>query len=163
MKFILTEKGKIMQSQLLLGEKLVFTKAEAGGEYSSVPSKLLSVQNKKQNAQIESVEADGAKVVISLLLTNVDVSEEYVMKQLGIYAKTENSQEEILFIVGQDSYGEIVPANTERIVTYHHRISMVQSNAYAVEVVINSGDLVSKEYLQENLGKLIEYGDLISD
>jgi hypothetical protein len=160
--FVITEKGREIQAKLLEGGRLIYTKAEAGADYSASPTKLLAVQSPKQSVQIESVDVEDGNVKLVLLITNVDLSEEYLLKQIGIYAKTDDSDEEYLIIIGQDLNGERIPANTDRIVQYYHTLTMTTSNAYSVEVAVNSADLVNKKLFYSELEKKVDSdgGDL---
>ena len=55
MKFKLTDLGKLMEAQLTAGSKPIITKIEASDAYSSNDGALLSVQNKKQDLEIEEI------------------------------------------------------------------------------------------------------------
>ena len=147
MKFELTDLGKKLLSSLQAGEQIVFTKAEASAEYSSAPKSLLSVQNVVQSVQLEGVEVDSAsgKAKLHLTLTNIGVDTEYDVKQMGIYAKiASGSGTEILYLIGQDSHGERVPAITEKEVEFDYSIQFEWDDSYEIKTDISENDFLKK-------------------
>lgn len=146
MKFQLTDLGKNLLSSLQAGERLIFTKAEASAEYSSSPQSLLSVQNKVQDIQIEGVQIDqeSKRAKLKMTLTNIGLNSEYDLKQLGVYAKAA-AGEEILYLVGQDSRGERIPAITDKEVEFDYSIWFNYDDAYEIIVSISGNDFLKKQ------------------
>lgn len=161
MNWVLTQQGRRFNSELQAGDTVTYTRAEASAEYSSNPDALLSIQNKKQDVQLEAVDVVDGKTVLALLVTNLGITSDYIMKQVGIYARSGKTGEEILYIVGQDRYGEMVPAYTDQIVRFKHTLQFSIDNAYNVEIAVNINDFVTKGYLQKNVEQLIEGNDFI--
>ena len=150
MEFILTKKGADLLSKVMGGAKLTFTKAESGADISQSPADLASVPNKKQTLQLNKmIEKEGLKG-ISLTLTNLEVKAEYRLRQIGIYAKTE-STEEVLFLIGQDETGERIPAITDREIETEYEVYIKNSSSYQMSLNISSNSFVRKEAIVDNL------------
>lgn len=165
MDFIITEAGKRLQSKLIAGSTIVFTKAESSDAYSSNPSVLTSVQSKKQKLQIDSVslEPTTQKVKLTITLSNLSVNEEYRLKQIGLYAKADN-ESEILFAVGQDETGEKIPAITAGEVEYDYVLYFKFDNAYNISMDIDINDFVKRSELIKVTKQLVgQKGGTISD
>ena len=153
MKFTLTDAGKELMASLIHGDPLTFTKAEAGAEFSQEPGKLLAIHDSKQTLQIDAVEIKEQKAVLKMTLTNVAVDTEYILKQIGIYAKGKGS--EVLFIVGQDTVGERVPAAADQEVEHDYEGIFAVDTAYEIRAEINANDFIKKKEAYQLLdGKL---------
>ena len=137
MKFYLTEAGSKKLSEIVAGSVMTITKAVASDIVSTEPKKLAEIPGKKQSIQINSVNIDNGIAVLKLTLSNLEVNQEYQLKQIGIYASF--GTEEILFIVGQDKAGERVPAISDREIEYDYQISFAFDTASEIKryVVIN--------------------------
>lgn len=149
MKFILTDAGKMMESQLVVGSKPIITRIEAGDTYSPNPESLQSVINKKQLLQVETIDVVDGKSCITFLLTNLELAEEYWVKQIGIYAKQNEGADEILYLIGQDVTGELVPAPEDRVVEYIYKLNLATDNAYDMSFVVNITDFARKQQVLE--------------
>ena len=154
MKFKLTDMGRVMEAQLVAGSKPIITKIEASDAYSSNEGALLSVQNRKQELEIQEIAVIEGASHLKFVLHNVGLAEEYMLRQIGIYAKQDEDAEEILYIIGQDKAGERVPASTEKHVDYEYDLMINTDNAYEVQVVVKPSFFATKEELNETNAKV---------
>ena len=142
MKFYLTEAGSRKLASIVTGSTIIITKAISSDIVSSEPKRLVEIAGRKQSLQVNSVNIENNVAVVKLTLTNLDVTEEYQLKQIGIYARF--GTEEILFIVGQDRVGEKVPAIAEREIEYDYQISFAFDTAADVKISVSSNDFIKK-------------------
>ncbi len=150
MNFVLTNRGKEYMAAVNAGIKtLSFTRAAAGSGYSSSLELLSEVVDEKQNLQLDEVTIEGEYTFIHCVLTNLELETEYVLKQIGLY--TYDGEEEILIIIGQDVYGDRIPAITEKEVEYLYNIGMRVSNAAEVTFDFSVNDFLRKKYFYEHL------------
>ncbi len=149
MKFKLTDLGKVMEAQLTAGSKPVITRIEASDAYSSNEGALLSVQNKKQDLEIEEIAVIEGASHLKFILHNVGLEEEYILRQVGIYARQSEDSEEILYIIGQDKSGERVPASSEKLVEYEYDLTIHTENTYEAQVVVKSSYFATKGEMEE--------------
>ncbi|RKJ01309.1 hypothetical protein D7X87_20620 [bacterium D16-54] len=164
MKFKLTDLGKWMEAQLLAGSKPIITKIEASDAYSSNEGALLSVQNKKQDLEIQEIAVIDGASHLKFVLHNVGLTEGYMLRQIGIYAKQTEESEEILYIIGQDKTGERVPASNEKQVEYEYDLMIHTENTYEANVVVKGSYFATKGEMEELDGKKVDAsGGNISD
>lgn len=142
MKFYLTEAGSKKLSEVVAGSVMTITKAVASDIVSNEPKKLAELPGKKQSIQINSVNIDNGIAVLKLTLSNLEVNQEYQLKQIGIYASFDT--EEILFIVGQDKAGERVPAISDREIEYDYQISFAFDTASEIKISVSANDFIKK-------------------
>ncbi len=142
MKFYLTEAGSKKLSEIVAGSVMTITKALASDIVSNEPKKLTEIPGKKQSIQINSVNVDNGIAVLKLTLSNLEVNQEYQLKQIGIYASF--GTEEILFIVGQDKAGERVPAISDREIEYDYQISFAFDTASEIKISVSANDFIKK-------------------
>lgn len=142
MKFYLTEAGSRKLASIVTGSTITITKAISSDIVSSEPKRLVEMAGRKQSLQVNSVNIENNVAVVKLTLTNLDVTEEYQLKQIGIYARF--GTEEILFIVGQDRVGEKVPAIAEREIEYDYQISFAFDTAAEVKISVSANDFIKK-------------------
>lgn len=142
MKFYLTEAGSRKLASIVTGSTITITKAVSSDIVSFEPKRLVEIAGRKQSLQVNSVNIENNVAVVKLTLTNLDVTEEYQLKQIGIYARF--GTEEILFIVGQDRAGEKVPAISEREIEYDYQISFAFDTAAEVKISVSANDFIKK-------------------
>lgn len=128
MKFILTEKGKELQAQVEAGLQLVISRIAVSSELSDQPGKLEAVPSEVQELQIDGVAPDGDRAVITAALSNMQVDESYMLHMIGVYALDE-SGDEILFLIGQDTVGDEIKPGVEEEIILEYNIALKVSNA----------------------------------
>ncbi len=149
MKFILTEKGKELQAQVEAGLQLVISRIAVSSELSDQPGKLEAVPSEVQELQIDGVAPDGDRAVITAALSNMQVDESYMLHMIGVYALDE-SGDEILFLIGQDTVGDEIKPGVEEEIILEYNIALKVSNAEQVIFCRNLDDYVRKSQFYEH-------------
>lgn len=160
MKFYLTEFGSRKLSEVVAGSVMTITKAVASDIVSNEPKKLAEIPGKKQSIQINSLNIDNGIAVLKLTLSNLEVNQEYQLKQIGIYARF--GTEEILFIVGQDRVGEKVPAISEREIEYDYQISFAFDTAAEIKISVSANDFIKKVDAINLLDRKVDKTDFVN-
>lgn len=156
MIFCLTNAGKGYMARVNAGEIVMhLTKVAAGAGTSSYPEILTSVVDEMQQIQLDAVHSDGEYTMIECVLTNLELDQEYILKQLGIYAT--DGEEEMLVIVGQDLYGDRIPVLADKEVEYQYNIGMRVSNAAEVVFDFSVNDFLRKKYFYEHCDEFERY------
>ena len=150
MKFVLTEQGIGLQTKVEAGLQLVIHRMAASSGMSENPQKLTVIEPECQELQIDSITADGDRAVITAALSNIGVTESYIVHQIGVYALDENG-DELLFIVGQDATGDEIKAGTEEENVIEYNIALKVSNAGQVVFNRNLDDYVRKRQFYEHV------------
>lgn len=157
MIFCLTNEGKKYMARVNASEiTMHLTRAVAGSGSSSYLDILTSVVDEQQQIQLDAVHAEGEYTFIECVLTNLELSREYVLRQLGIYAVDEDGEEKLI-IVGQDQYGDRIPVLSEKEVEYQYSIAMRISNAAEVTFDFSVNDFLRKKYFYEHCEEFEEY------
>lgn len=145
MDWILTNEGSTLMTKAVTGGNLVFTKAETGTGSSSAPAFLTQVIGKQQDLHIDVVQ-EGSDCKITCLLNNYQVEEGYILKQIGIYAKLADDEDDILAIIGQQSGEQIHPA-AEGEAEYEWITLLKVSGTSSITVEGGAGSLALKKDL----------------
>ncbi|MBO5155261.1 MAG: hypothetical protein J6C00_13055 [Eubacterium sp.] len=99
---VITEEWEKLQILNMTGEQIEFTKLEVGsGLYSDEEatkealSQRTSLKDRKQLFGISSMDVsdDGKTLIFSSMITNVDLDEEYTIRELGLYARIKDQPE----------------------------------------------------------------------
>lgn len=152
MKYILTNAGMEIKANMEAGSNLHFTKVETGETYSQIPEELKSVPNAKQILGIEDITVKDKNIaVVEIILSNIEVTEKYYIKQMGLYAINPATGEEVLYIIGQDIRGEEVPAIADKEVQYMYYINIKAGNAASVTFSVSGEDFVRKKTFLEHI------------
>ena len=160
MKFYLTEAGSRKLGDLITGSTITITKVIASDIVSNDPKRLVEVPGRKQSVQINSVSVENGFAVLNLTLTNLEVTEEYQLRQMGIYARF--VAEEILFIVGQDRVGEKVPAISEREIEYDYQISFAFDTAAEIKISVSANDFIKKADAISLLDRKVDKNEIVN-
>lgn len=159
MNFCLTNAGKEYMAMVNAGEiKMHLTRAVTGSGNSSYLDILTSVVDEKQQIQLDAVRSEREYTFIECVVTNLELDQEYVLRQLGIYA-SDGSEEDKLIIIGQDKYGDRIPILTEKEVEYQYNIGMRVSNAAEVTFEFSVNDFLRKKYFYEHCEEFEQYKD----
>lgn len=161
MNFCLTNIGREYMARVNAGEiTMHLTRAVTGSGNSSYLDILTSVVDEKQQIQLDAVRSEEEYTVIECVVTNLELDEEYVLRQLGIYA-ADGSGEDKLIIIGQDKYGDRIPVLSEKEVEYQYNIGMRVSNAAEVTFDFSVNDFLRKKYFYEHCEEFEQYKESI--
>lgn len=147
MNYILTERGirylTRVNSQII---NMHLLRADVGPGFSENPDLLTTIADKKQGLQIDGISAETDMATIHCTLTNLNVAEEYYLRQIGIVAWDPERGREELIIVGQDEEGDRIPAISEREVQYLYNIGVRVSNTANITFDSDTNDFLRKKY-----------------
>lgn len=114
-----TNAGSEMFVETISGQKMLLASAK-GGAGTSTTEELktaTAVKDEKQTLallEVEDVQTDnGSGKRLGVQITNGNVTESYILHQIGIFGKLEGDEADTLMIVMQDDHGIEVPDNTE--------------------------------------------------
>lgn len=124
MDYILTNNGAVLMTQVAAGRTLLFTRTESGGGYSASPAMLQSVIDKKQDMFLDEVTYENKQAVVKTVLSNMQLEEEYQLRQVGVYAKLEGDETDTLLIIGQQYNGEKIPSYQDGIMQIEYNIAI---------------------------------------
>lgn len=157
MQFSLTNAGKEYLAKVNAGGMAFhLTRAVTGSGSSASLEILAGVVDEKQQIQLEEVRAEGEYTHIVCVLTNLEWEQEYVLRQIGLYA-ADGSGQESLVIIGQDPYGDRIPSIHEKEVEYQYNIGMRVSNAAEVTFDFSVNDFLRKKYFYGHLEEFEDY------
>ena len=112
----ITAEGHALQAALVgTGKGLVFTRAASGaGLAAGTLEEQTAVTDERQALSLQPAQVlEGAKVRVRAVLVNTGLSAGYTMRQLGFYARAEDSGDEVLYALVQDEAGDPIPAAAE--------------------------------------------------
>ena len=112
----ITTAGHALQAALVgTGKGLVFTRAASGaGLAAGTLEEQTAVTDERQALSLQPAQVlEGAKVRVRAVLVNTGLSAGYTMRQLGFYARAEDSGDEVLYALVQDEAGDPIPAAAE--------------------------------------------------
>lgn len=148
---VITEKGIKLQAKLIKGAALKITKIKTGtGRVETVDLRSQTeVSGVKQELSIQEIKQGEDEVVIPVLLSNVNVTESYILYQVGFYVQ-DPEEGEILYCLAQSEEGKVIPSNTESpgfSVTWNFHFKVF--NDIALEMEMDPAGLVTVETFQE--------------
>lgn len=150
MRYMLTDAGAELLAKLgTTGRGLHLTRAQTGDGYSGDPESLTGLINGQMEFQIAEARREDAAAVLTLLVTNEGLEDECRIQQIGIFAMDEEADEEVLFIIGQDLNGDVLPAADYGRVEYRYTVTVKISNAMSVVIDINDTDFLLQKTFYE--------------
>lgn len=163
MKFQLTNEGKKHMAKVNAGEiTMHLTRVVTGSGSSSYLDILTNVVDERQQIQLDAVRSEGEYIQIECLLTNLELDQEYVLRQIGLYA-SDATGEDKLIIIGQDQYGDRIPVLSEKEVEYQYTIGMRISNAAEVIFDFSVNDFLRKKYFYEHCAEFKAYKEEVDE
>ena len=146
MEYILTENGAGLLTKLTTNKNsLHLSQAKTGSGYSNNPEYLTDVVDEKNSVQIADATVEDSTAVLTVLINNEGLAEEYKIKQLGIFAIDDETGNELLFIIGQDLSGDKIPKESDGRVEYRYVVRLKVSSTTNVVVDVNDTDFVLKK------------------
>lgn len=161
---VITNKGLGLLSKLITGKTLNITRAETGAGW--LAPELLPQQNAvtdpKQSLTFSAVSyPDEGKCMVPCKLTNEELTESYIARQLGLYAE-DPDEGEILFYITQveDEEGGTGIPSPKIIPSYSATWNLViyYGMADGVEVTVDPSGAVSHEQMEVYVKEII--GDM---
>lgn len=118
---VITDAGVELIKNTMSGNNITITAVKSGtGKVSTdLLRKQTVVTGVKQSGTVQSIKNDGNTIAVSVLFENAGLEKGYTMNQIGIYAKS--GQTEILFAITQDAVGKEIP--NESSMPYYSLVS----------------------------------------
>lgn len=143
---VITNAGIALQNRLLVGETLQITGVKSGS--GSVPVTDLraqtDLQSVKQALSIVNKQVSNQSTVLIVQLTTVGLSSAYDLQQIGVYAKAQDDEEDILFAILQEEVPMPIPSETEKpryTATFY--LSFIFNNDNQIEIDIDKSAYVT--------------------
>ena len=149
---ILTDKGRVLQAKVEGGEcQLELTKMKTGNgtiSGSQTLEGLTDLVSPKQNIPISAIVIDDDQpglVYVKGVLTNIDLAEGYLVKELGLFADDPDDGE-ILYAVTVDPNPDYLQDNTSAtIISEALKLAIAVSNTSDVHPVLDPEGLLTVE------------------
>lgn len=116
---------------LARGTGLILTRAEAGAGRTETDAAALA--EKKQDLTLLRKEADGQHCQVQTALSASDAEQEYVLREIGLYAKEQGGAEVLYKLFRMDETLTVEP-ETDLTVTFYLTESILPGEAVAVTV-----------------------------
>lgn len=116
---------------LARGTGLILTRAEAGAGRTETDAAALA--EKKQDLTLLRKEADGQHCQVQTALSASDAEQEYVLREIGLYAKEQDGAEVLYKLFRMDETLTVEP-ETDLTVTFYLTESILPGEAVAVTV-----------------------------
>ena len=95
----LTNQGRLLLASMLSGQSLVYTRMESSDAIPDRPEQAQSLSEVRQSIEGISAEQQGASAAISGVFSCVSLEESYTLRVIGLYAKIEGQDSDILYSV----------------------------------------------------------------
>lgn len=166
---VLTSEGRTALSKVQSGDGfLTITKVVASSQYVD-PANLEQVTTiNPQNTELEIIsrrESGDGGSVIQVMLNNVNLAEEFILNQIGVFAShSSNPQAEFLYIIAQvsENSGDRVPVYSDTPVSCTYDIFLYNVKASDIVVNISPNFFVTADDLFSNakvLRRSFPYGE----
>ena len=143
---VITDAGIALQNRLLAGETLQITRVKAGSGSVTVTDlrTQTDLRAAKQVLSIVNKQVSNQSTVLMVQLTTAGLSSGYDLQQLGVYAKAQGEDEEILFAILQEESPMPIPSETEKpryAVTFY--LEFIFTNDNKIEINIDPAAYVT--------------------
>ena len=139
---VVTNDGMNLISECMIEGNVIITRAAAGEQYSDptslIAKKDISAPNHFLN--IAYTNTDNGKITVNVRIQNSDADMSYTIKQIGIFAKSDKSEEVLLALI-QDKNGEVIPSqeeNPEYLSEFDFVIPISNSEKISVDITPNT-------------------------
>lgn len=154
-----TDKGKNIQLQAEAGHPLTFTKIMLGDGYPESTSdykERTELLNPIITCPIASVTVeDNSFAKVSAVLSNSTLDEAVYIRELGLYAKNPDTDEEELFAVAIDDAADCIPAKgTAALITKTFNVHIMVSENEEVTAIIDPAGIATIESLSKAIKEL---------
>lgn len=143
---MLTKKGKALQAKAVAGELLTITKMKLGSGTipdGVSPEDLNDLIQPKQILGLTAIEAKGNLAKIQSLITNVDLSEGYYIRECGVFAQDPDLGE-ILYAIMTDTAPDFLPPSGGSVViSEEFSINIEMENVSHITAIIDPDGLVT--------------------
>lgn len=150
----ITEVGDSLLNKSIYGEELIITRAVGG--YGTVAAddlvKMTELVDQKQDLILLGMENVIGGKKIKIQVRNTNLAEGYTLQQIGVYARLEGEDTEILLFVLQDEKGMDIPtAYDAPDFLFEIYAAMGVSNSANINIKVDSSAVVSPGELDARL------------
>lgn len=133
----MTTQGRVLIAKMLSSDRLIYTRAVTSSAVVAEPDKLIAMPLPKQTAYFLSCERVDDVARLTVGFSCRDLEESYHLTMLGIYAKAEADQQEILYkVIVYSSQEEQISLPAGADLSYRFVITdAVSDGELAVEIV----------------------------
>lgn len=145
---VVTQRGLNLQAKLETGSTLMLTKAVSSTNYVNPATldRMTEIPNQKQTLIMNDVvPIDGGRAIFGVMLTNINLTESYILNQIGVFARDPDLGE-ILYFVAQAEEPDTIPsaaALPDFSITYS--FNMIIANAGIISAAIDPLALATKD------------------
>lgn len=145
---VVTQRGLNLQAKLEAGSTLMITKAVSSTNYVNPATldRMTEIPNQKQTLIMNDVvPIDGGRAIFGVMLTNINLTESYILNQIGVFARDPDLGE-ILYFVAQAEEPDTIPsaaALPDFSITYS--FNMIIANAGIISAAIDPLALATKD------------------
>lgn len=152
---VITNAGISLLGEVIAGGEINITRAALGGgtvdEAALMAQTALSIPLSVSPVIAAKKLVEGKGIEIRIQIRNDGLTEDKIMKQVGLYAKL-NSGDEVLFAIMQDDTGEEIPSETsypDFMLEFTAAIAV--SNTDNITVSVSGGAVVTRDDLNQAL------------
>ncbi|PID67376.1 MAG: hypothetical protein CR959_00450 [Fusobacteriales bacterium] len=139
---VITNDGRNLLARALAGEgKIIFTRAAFGDKkHTEALKEVRELKSHKLDLNIMNIRNDSGTAVLTVHITNKDVSETFLTQEFGVFAKIEGDSKEILYSYTTAENPDAFPRNSHGV-TYEsvHEILMAFSSDIETDIYIREG------------------------
>lgn len=135
---VITESGEYLFSQGIVDNKIEITRIVAGSNRNVIADlkNQTAIANIKATGSVSRVVTSSTGVAIVIAISNEEITEEYELNQIGIYAKS-GSSGEILYMIAQAEVPDTIPLYSVTPTTVTFDVSIVHSQD--LSIIITGG------------------------
>ncbi len=161
----ITEAGIRLLMGALSGQTLTIVEAVGGvgvADTAVLPGQT-DVLNRMQTLKLRGMKDYETHKKIYIQIGNDELAAGYTLNQIGVFAKLDNGEPEMLFIM-QDSRGVYIPAASENEdFLFEMQASIAVSNDVDIQITVSSGVVVSVDFMLESIANAIAEHDESND
>lgn len=140
---VITNDGIKLLSECVTDGNVIITRAEGGEQYSDPLSLMIQkdISLPRHLLNIAYIRTDKGNITVNVRIQNSGVEAPYAIKQIGLFAKSDKSEEEILFALIQDKDGEVIPTveeNPEYLSEFDFVIPVSNAENISINVTPNT-------------------------
>lgn len=163
---MLTKKGKALQAKAVAGELLTITKMKLGSGTipdGVSPEDLNDLIQPKQILGLTAIEAKGNLAKIQSLITNVDLSEGYYIRECGVFAQDPDEGEIMYAIMTDTSPDFLPPIGGSVVISEEFSINIAMENVAHITAIIDPDGIVTVANAREIAADAVDAHNAAAD
>lgn len=143
---MLTKQGKVLQAKAIAGSTLTITKMKLGSGIipdGVSPEDLTDLIQPKQALGLTAISVNGGLAKIQSIVTNVELSEGYYIRECGVFANDPDVGE-IMYAIMTDTSPDFLPsASSSVVISEEFSINVVTENMANITAIIDPEGIVT--------------------